>query len=142
MKHKVKNIHFVGIGGSGMSILIADKGPSTITGGSSGGDILIGDYTTYDAMTTANELALMSILAEWQSADSYAVRFHDINTGTGGGLNGTAKLNWGTTVKDDGAPDAPVTLTAAPSALALDWFFLDTNDTKVNYEAGEHVNNT
>jgi hypothetical protein len=129
-------------GGSGMSILIADKGPSTITGGSSGGDILIGDYTTYDAMTTANELALMSILAEWQSADSYAVRFHDINTGTGGGLNGTAKLNWGTTVKDDGTPDAPVTLTAAPSAQALDWFFLDTNDTKVNYEAGEHVNNT
>jgi hypothetical protein len=128
-------------GGSGMSLLIADKGPSTITGGS-GGDILIGDYTTYDAMTTANELALMSILAEWQSADSYAVRFHDINTGTGGGLNGTAKLNWGTTVKDDGAPDAPVTLTAAPSALALDWFFLDTNDTKVNYETGEHVNNT
>jgi hypothetical protein len=43
---------------------------------------------------------------------------------------------------DDGTPDAPVTLTAAPSALALDWFFLDTNDTKVNYEAGEHVNNT
>jgi hypothetical protein len=129
-------------GGSGRSILIADKGPSHITGGSSDGDILIGDYTAYDSMTTAHELALMSILAEWQSADSYAVRFHDINTGTGGGLNGTNKLNWGTTVKDDPAPDAPVTLTASSSALALDWFFLDSNDTKVNYEAGEHVNNT
>jgi hypothetical protein len=77
----------------------ADKGPNTITGGSSGGDNLIGDYTTYDAMTTVNELALMSILAEWQSADSYAVRFHDINTGTGGGQGGTAKLNWGTTAR-------------------------------------------
>jgi hypothetical protein len=130
-------------GGSGMSILIADKGVSTITGDSTGGDILIGDYATYDSMTTAHELALMSILAEWQSADSYATRFHDIDTGTGGGLNGIAKLNWGTTVKDDPLPDSPYTLTAANhGGAALDWFFLDTNDTMANYEAGEHVNNT
>ncbi len=130
-------------GGTGRSLLIADKGSAHITGGSStGGDILIGDYTTYDTMTTAHELALASILAEWQSADSYATRFHDINTGTGGGLNGANKLNWGTTVKDDATPDAAFTLTAAPSASALDWFFLDSNDTKVNFETGEHVNNT
>jgi hypothetical protein len=126
------------IGGSGASLLIGDKGADTVRGGS-GGDILIGDATTYDAMTAANEAALMSILAEWQSADSYAVRFHDINTGTGGGLNGSKKLNFGTTVKDDGAID---TVTAAASASALDWFFLGTGDTKVNYETGEHINNT
>jgi hypothetical protein len=128
-------------GGSGMSLLIADKGASTIKGGSANGDILIGDYTTYDSMTTAHETALMSILAEWQSADTYANRFHRINTGTGGGLNGTNKLNWGTTVKDDATPDAAYTLTAH-SASGLDWFFLDTNDTKANYAAGDHVNNT
>lgn len=77
-------------GGTGLSLLIGDKGADHINGGS-GGDILIGDYTTYDTMTTANQNALMAILVEWQSADSYATRFHDINTGTGGGLNGTAK---------------------------------------------------
>ena len=63
-------------------------------------------------------------------------------TGTGGGLNGTNKLNWGTTVKDDPSPDAANTLTAAPSGQALDWFFLDSNDFKVNYAVGDHVNNT
>jgi hypothetical protein len=126
------------IGGSGVSLLIGDKGSDTIIGGS-GGDILIGGYTTYDTMTTANETALMGILAEWQSADSYATRFHDINTGTGGGLNGTKKLNWGTTVKDDGAAD---TVTAAASAQALDWFFQGLGDQLFNLQPGEHVNNT
>jgi hypothetical protein len=125
-------------GGTGASILIGDKGSDSITGGS-GGDILIGGYTNFDASSTANDLALMSILAEWQSADSYATRFHDINTGTGGGLNGSNKLSWTATVKDDGAAD---TLTAAPSGSALDWFFQGALDTIVNYETGEHVNNS
>jgi hypothetical protein len=125
-------------GGTGASILIGDKGADQIRGGS-GGDILIGDATTFDAMTTANEAALMSILAEWQSSASYATRFHDIDTGTGGGLNGTAKLNFGTTVKDDGAGD---TVTAAASSKALDWFFQGVGDTLHNVESGEHINNS
>jgi hypothetical protein len=125
-------------GGTGVSLLIGDMGADQVNGGS-GGDILIGDYTTYDSMTTAHEVALMGILAEWQSADSYATRFHDINTGTGGGLNGTARLNFGTTVLDDGAAD---TVTAAVSGQPLDWFFQGVGDTLVNKEAGEHVNNT
>jgi hypothetical protein len=125
-------------GGSGRSLLIGGKGADHVTGGS-GGDILIGDYTTYDAMTTANQTALMGILAEWQSAHSYATRFHDINTGTGGGLNGAKKLNWGTTVKDDVAADA---VTAAASAQALDWFFQGLGDQLFNLQPGEHVNNT
>jgi hypothetical protein len=129
-------------GGSGMSLLIADKGTSTIKGGSTNGDILIGDYTTYDGMTTTHETALMSILAEWQSADSYATRFHDISTGTGGGLNGSNKLNWGTTVKDAPSTNDPAYTLTAASASGLDWFFLDSNDTKDNFTGGDHVNNT
>jgi hypothetical protein len=125
-------------GGSGASLLIGDKGADTIQGGS-GGDLLIGDATTFDTMTAGNEAALMSILAEWQSSDSYATRFHDINTGTGGGLNGTARLRFGTTVKDDSASD---TVTAAASSQALDWFFQGIGDTLHNVEAGEHINNT
>ncbi|HZU38327.1 MAG TPA: hypothetical protein VFA18_20550, partial [Gemmataceae bacterium] len=125
-------------GGTGASLLIGDKGTDHINGGS-GGDILIGDYTTYDSMTTANQNALMAILAEWQSADSYATRFQDIDTGTGGGLNGASKLNFGVTVKDDGFAD---TLTAAVSAQPLDWFFQGVGDVLANQESGEHINNT
>jgi Ca2+-binding RTX toxin-like protein len=126
-------------GGTGASLLIGDLGADTIIGGcGSGGDILIGGATSFDTMTAANEKALMSILAEWQSADSYATRFTDIDTGAGGGLNGTAKLNFGTTVTDDGAAN---TITAAVSGTALDWFFKGAHDVLHNVEPGEHINN-
>lgn len=126
------------IGGSGRSILIGDAGSDTVRGGS-GSDILIGDRTALDAMTTSNQKALMAILAEWQSADSYATRFADINTGTGGGLNGTAKLNFGTTVLDDGSAD---TVRALASNLALNWFFEGVGDVLQYLHNGEHVNNS
>ena len=125
-------------GGTGASILIGDTGSSKITGGS-GNDILIGAATIYDVMNAKDETALMGLLAEWQSADSYATRFHDINTGTGGGLNGTAELNFGISVLNDATG---ATLTAAASAKALNWFFQTSGDTLVNFQNGEHVNNT
>jgi hypothetical protein len=83
----------------------------------------------------------MSILAEWQSADSYATRFNDINTGANGGLhlNNGNTLKFGSTVKDDGAADV---ITAKSSSQALDWFFQGAGDTLVNVESGEHINNT
>jgi len=124
-------------GGTGASILIGDLGADTVIGGS-GGDILIGDATNFDVMNTTNENALMAILAEWQSADSYATRFHDINTGTGGGLNGASKLRFGVTVKDDGSAD---TVIAADSTLALNWFFQGVGDLLFNVKPGEHINN-
>jgi hypothetical protein len=124
-------------GDTGASLLIGDAGADTITGGS-GGDILIGDSTVFDPMTFNDENALMAILAEWQSADSYATRFTDINTGTGGGLNGAARLNFGITVKDDSVAD---TITAAASSAALDWFFQGTGDVLQHVEPGEHINN-
>jgi hypothetical protein len=124
-------------GGSGPSLLIGDAGVDRITGGS-GGDILVGDTTNFDTVITANQRVLMAILAEWQSADSYDTRFLDINTGNGAGLNGAFKLNFGTTVKDDGAAD---TVTAAAAPAPLDWFFQGTGDTLVNLQSGEHINN-
>jgi Ca2+-binding RTX toxin-like protein len=125
-------------GGTGRSILIGDGGADIVVGGS-GSDILIGDATTFDAMTTNNQKALMAVLAEWQSADSSATRFTDINTGNGLGLNGHAKLNFGTTVLDDGAADS---VTGVVLAQALDWFFRGAGDTLHNVQAGEHLNNT
>jgi hypothetical protein len=123
-------------GGTGRSILIGDGSAGQITGGStSGGDILIGGTTSYDSDTSSNMTALMAILAEWQSADSYNTRFTDISTGTG---PGGYELNYGTTVQSNVAVNV---LTGAASALALDWFFADANDTTFNYVAGEHLNN-
>jgi hypothetical protein len=84
----------------------------------------------------------MSILAEWQSSDSYATRFSDIDTGTGGGLNGTHKLNYGTTVFDNRKVN---TLTAQPGTAIVDWFFGNFavgHTTINNFETGEHKNNT
>jgi hypothetical protein len=121
-------------GGSGASLLIAGKGKSLVTGGS-GGDLLIGGYTTYDQ--THNLAALASILAEWQSTDSYATRVTAIKTGSGGlDLNGSNTLVLGTTVKDPGSFD---TLTGGPGFIPgtlEDWFFKGIHDTINNYESG------
>jgi hypothetical protein len=132
------------IGGSGFSLLIGGKGADTVTG-HSGNDILIGGSTAFDPMRTANEAALMAILTEWQSADSYADRFGDINQGSsyapGSHLNGNFRLRTGvgaTVLDDAGAPD---TVTEAGAGPRRDWFFQYAGDT-INNQPGEHVNNT
>lgn len=124
------------VGGTGKSLLIGDKGADSITGHSAN-DILIGDYTSYDASTAANNTALMAILNEWKSADSYATRFAEINGGTIAGHSGV-KLNYGTTVKNDSAAD---TVTGSALATAHDWYFASTGDTTTNLHAGEYLNN-
>jgi hypothetical protein len=130
-------------GGTGRSLLIGDKGSDNIKGGSggmaAGGDILIGGYTTYDSDTVANIDALMAIFAEWQSADSYAMRFSKIDTGA---IAGGYKLNYGTTVQDDGIADTLTAATSGSSTPAVDWFFAGALDTINNFETGEHKNNS
>ncbi len=123
-------------GGTGRSLLIGGAGADQVTGGSiSGGDILIAGTTSYDSDTDANFIALMAILEEWQSADSYNTRFAEINAGT---IPGGYSLNYGTTVQNDGSVNV---LTGAAWAEALDWFFAGARDTLVNQVSGEHVNN-
>jgi ELWxxDGT repeat protein len=134
-------------GGAGRSILVGGKGADQLFGGSgasaAGGDILIGDTTTYDSDTTAHMTALMALLAEWQSTDDYGSRFSKINTGTG--IPGGYKLAYGSTVTNDGAADT-LTAAASRSPPAVDWFFGtfsgSARDNMVNFETGEHVNNT
>jgi hypothetical protein len=130
-------------GGSGRSLLIGGPGPSNIAGGSggspTGGDILIAGVTRYDSDNPAHVNALMAILAEWQSADSYATRFIKINTGTG--MPGHVRLEYGKTVFDNGQVN---TLTAQPGIAPVDWFFGNFalgHTTIINFETGEHVNN-
>jgi hypothetical protein len=98
-------------GGSGRSLLIGGVGADTIKGGSAD-DILISGTTNFDS----NHAALMAILSEWRRTDkTYAQRIADLKNG--GGLNGSTKLVWGTTVHADATVD---TLTGNGG---LDWFF-------------------
>jgi hypothetical protein len=89
------------VGGTGRSLLIGGKGPDKVTGGS-GSDILIAGYTDYDSSSLAHDLALESILAEWQSADTYGTRITKIKAGLPGGY----KLVWGVTVHDNAITNA------------------------------------
>jgi hypothetical protein len=134
------------VGGSGSSLLIGGSGHGTITGGS-GTDILIAGFTAYSAQSTAGVDALMSILAELQSADSFAQKVSDIIDGyaTDGGshLNGNNKLTWGGTVR---ASSGAFTLSGDTSAsLAADWFFSNASSTVKDFNddgvKDEHNNN-
>jgi Ca2+-binding RTX toxin-like protein len=125
-------------GGSGASILIGDGSGDKIIGGS-GGNIVIGGFTSYDSMTAANEVALMSILAEWQRTDeSYSRRISHIRRTATGGLNGNASFN-ASTIRDDGAADA---LTGGEG---LDWFWANqapggVRDSITDLQPGEQAN--
>ena len=116
-------------GGSGRSILIGGMGADPVTGGA-GDDVVIGGYTSYEASTTANDLALQAILDEWQSGDGYSTRISKIKAGLPGGY----KLVWGTTVRDDGSAN---TLTGG---AGMDWFFKGAKDTISDLQSGEVVN--
>jgi hypothetical protein len=73
------------------SVLIGGSGTNLIYTGA-GGDLAIAGSTAYDA----DYAVLASILAEWQSTNSYAIRTADLRNG--GGLNGTNRLVQGSTV--------------------------------------------
>jgi hypothetical protein len=88
-------------GGTGRNILIAGPGGGRLIGNSND-DILIGGYTAFDH----NLAALKAILAEWNSADSFATR----TTALAGYLNTT-------TVHDDGVADH------LGGGGGQDWFF-------------------
>ena len=122
------------VGGTGRSLLIGGKGKDTITG-NSGGDILIAGYTDYDSSTLANDLALESILAEWQSAATYATRISHLKNG--GGLNGPNTLTWGGTVHENALVNAN-TLTGGMGGQ--NWFFANVSHTTTNKQSGEQLN--
>jgi Ca2+-binding RTX toxin-like protein len=114
-------------GGSGRSVLIGGGGADHVKGGS-GDDLVLGGTTNYDA----NDAALLSVLAEWQSGNSYAVRISHLKNG--GGLNGSNKLVFGTTVHDDEAANI------LTGGAGMDWFFKGAHDTITDRQSGEQVN--
>ncbi len=112
-------------GGTGRSLLIGGQGSDTVKGGS-GDDIVIGGDTAY--RSAYREAALMSILAEWQSADSYATRISKLRSSY------NPPLALGTTVFDDGAADK------LTGGAGMDWLFAGSLDTITDYQGGEVVN--
>jgi hypothetical protein len=113
------------LGGNGRSLLIGGSGGGSVTGGTAE-DILIAGTTSYDPTTAAGKLALMSILDEWQqTSETFAQRVNHLKNG--GGMNGSNKLLWGTTVhKSNDAFTLSGDTTAATTA---DWFFASLSGT-------------
>ena len=101
------------IGGNGRDILIGGIGSDVLKAGK-GDDILIAGNTDYDA----NDVALHSILAEWNSTRDYMTRVNNILNGSGSTnrLNGNYFFN-ATDVHDDGVKDTET------GGKGRDWFF-------------------
>ncbi|HEX5447403.1 MAG TPA: hypothetical protein VFW87_26550, partial [Pirellulales bacterium] len=122
------------VGGSGKDTLVAGAGRDLLIGGrgadlliaGSGDDILIAGSTDYDA----NDAALMAIMADWSSADSYAQRIANLSDAAFDGvspaasrLNGNAFL----LAADLGAQDETVlddlSVDSLVAGAGQDWFF-------------------
>jgi uncharacterized protein (TIGR03118 family) len=112
------------LGMAGRDVLIGGDEADMLLGGT-GDDLLIGGSTAHDS----NAAALLQILTEWTSANSYNLRVTNLRTGAGG----LPKLD-STTVLDNGAGDLLV------GAADLDWFFASADDQLVGKRANEFVN--
>ncbi|HTQ39322.1 MAG TPA: Ig-like domain repeat protein [Pirellulales bacterium] len=89
------------VGGAGRNILIGGAGTDTLQGGKND-DIMIGGSSTFEG----DAKSLNYLMAEWNSADSLAVRENDLNgTGGGSGANGEVFLEIGSTVLNDSVVD-------------------------------------
>jgi Ca2+-binding RTX toxin-like protein len=121
-------------GGGGRDILIGGLGADRLVG-QGGDDILIGGTTAYDDLSKPLNLqALIAILAEWASTDSYEQREAYIigNAGTGG-LNGAYFLLPSLTGFDGGAMDQ------LTGSAGRDLFFVQNPDKITDLNATEHV---
>jgi uncharacterized protein (TIGR03118 family) len=120
------------LGGPGDDILLGSAERDVLIGGDghdrlrgdSGDDLLIAGLTAYDNNTSA----LLQILAEWTSTDSYVSRIALLHSGSG-----APKLDL-TTVIDDGIADL------LNGDQGLDWFFAGSNDVLHDRTAAEQVN--
>ena len=122
------------LGGNARDILIGGTDADRLNG-NSGDDILIAGRTSYDSRADgdklANDLALLKILAEWNTTRSYAERVANVLDGSGPILGGTGlKLKRGVTIFDDTAADD------LTGAAGTDWFFLSPPGSADGQESG------
>jgi Ca2+-binding RTX toxin-like protein len=96
--------------GSGRDVLVGGYGRDVLTAGSAQ-SILLADATAFDSSDylpgLPDELALLLILAEWNSKRSFATRRANLRDGSGSAerFNGDYFLQYGPTVFDDGVAD-------------------------------------
>lgn len=83
------------LGGLGRDLLIGGLGSDSVVGGD-GDDLIIGNSTSFDA----NATALLSLLDEWASGNSLAVRVDHLRHGGAGALNGSNVLDTNTVTND------------------------------------------
>ena len=112
------------VGGNARDVLIGGDGGDHLRGGADD-DLLIGGGTIWDDAPAV----LLQILAEWTSADSYAMRIDTLRNGTGG----VPKLD-STTVFDDGDVDT------LHGNQGLDWFVRGAGDKLPDRKPTEQVN--
>jgi Ca2+-binding RTX toxin-like protein len=106
-------------GQRGRDLLIGGRGSDRIDGGKDD-DLLISGYTSFDN----NTAALMAIMREWNSSDSFENRRSQLMGTTPGGLNGSYLLKpsgTGRTVFDDNSLDE------LWGGEGRDWFLLNMN---------------
>jgi len=126
----------------GRDLILSGSGADTIHGWDSSyarGSFLGDIYVT--GRTSLSVAALQSILSEWVSSDSYAVRVAKIS-GTQGtsGLNGSNFLIPGQTVFNDVVPAIDTVLST--SGTVDDWFIASmANDVLENVDPGETTTN-
>jgi Ca2+-binding RTX toxin-like protein len=121
------------LGGPGEDHLLGSKGRDLLIGGAGrdhlngqqNDDLLIGGSTDHDTMTAA----LLQILAEWTSVDSYSVRIDKLRSGLGG-----LPMLSAATVTDDTVRDI---IHGGPG---LDWFWAGVSDQLPGKHRTELVN--
>jgi Ca2+-binding RTX toxin-like protein len=120
------------VGGSGRNLLIGGGGNDSLVAGS-GGSILLAGTTAFDTQTAGgNFQAVNAIMAEWTSADSYAVRVARLSGAQAGGKNATTFLNSSTVSAGATEMDSLV------GGTGMDWFFATSAD-RVTHSAAETV---
>ncbi len=112
------------IGGNARDILVGGTGRDVLLG-RGGDDLIIGGSTAHDVSAAA----LLQILAEWTSGDSYAERIDKLRTGAGG-----LPILDATTVLDDAVRDILI------GEAGLDWFFAGPADLLAGRSFAEQVN--
>lgn len=113
-------------GGVGRDLLLGGQGADQLLGGADD-DLLIGDLCSHEA----DESALRAVMAEWNSARSYASRIRNLMGDAtapeyGSRLNGSIRLTAGSataTVRSDNAADRMA------GSTGFDWFFADLANT-------------
>jgi Ca2+-binding RTX toxin-like protein len=105
------------VGNAGRDILIGGDGADSLVGGL-GDDVLVGGKTIHDG----SNVALGSLMSEWQRAIAYTTRVRHLNRTLAGGLNGATVLTV-TTVQDDAGASDSMT-----GGAGLDWFITFAGD--------------